>query len=192
MATASSTLTHPHLRALLADAEGTRAEAERLRAELSAAQLTWQPAPDVWSVADCFEHLRKVDKAYCRVLPDAVSRMESGSGAFAPSLFGRWFIRFVSPESSLKLKAPRAIRPRRGGPSTGAAALDRFLAQQQDLLGLIRQADGRDLNTGTFASPLVSILRLSVGEALTLLVRHEQRHLGQALRLTERPGFPRA
>ncbi len=192
MATASLTLIHPHLRSLLADAEATRAEAERLRADLSDAQLTWKPAPDVWSVADCFEHLRKTDKAYGRALPEAIARMEPGGGPYAPSLFGGWFVKFVSPDSSMKLKAPKAIRPLRGGASNDADALDRFLDQQQQLFALIRQADGKNLNTGKFPSPLLSIVKFTVGEALTLLVRHEQRHLNQALRLTERSDFPKA
>ncbi|MEM1042454.1 MAG: DinB family protein [Bacteroidota bacterium] len=192
MTTVSSTLSNAHLRTLLADAEAVRAEAERLRAELTDAQLTWKPAPDVWSVADCFEHLRRADKAYGRALPEAIGRMEPGGGPFRPSLFGGWFIKFASPESGMKLKAPKAIRPRRGGPSTEAGALGRFLDQQAALLGLIQDADGKDLNTGTFPSPLLGLIRFTVGEALTLLVRHEQRHLGQALRVTEHPGFPRA
>lgn len=37
----------------------------------------------------------------------------------------------------------------------------------------------------------VSDLRLSLGEALTMLAVHEQRHLLQAERVTREPGFPR-
>ncbi len=177
---------------MLADADATRADAERLRAELSRAQLTWQPAPEVWSVADCFEHLRKTDELYCERIAEAIGRMKPGGGAYAPSWFGRRFIRFVSPTSSLKLRAPKAFRPTREGPSAEAEALGRFLDQQAEVLDLIRRADGRDLNTGSFPSPVLSLLRFSVGEGLTLVVRHEQRHLGQARRLTERADFPRA
>lgn len=190
MATASSTLTHPHLLTLLADAEATRAEAERLRADLSDAQLTWRPAPDVWSVADCFEHLRKTDKAYCKILPDAVRRMETdGTAPYRPSWFGRMFIHMVSPNPRLRLKAPRMVQP---GIDGSADALEQFLTQQHDLIDLIRQADGKNINTGRFSSPLAGIIKFTVGEALTMLVGHEQRHLGQALRLTEQAAFPSA
>ena len=184
-------LTHPHLRQLLTDAEAVRTEAERLRDTLSDEQLTWKPAPEVWSVADCFEHLRKIDKAYACQLNEAVERAEPGDAPFRPSLFARWFIWFVSPESTFKVKTPKATRPK-PTPSAGGETLDRFLAQQAELIGLIRRTDGKNVNTGRFPSPLASILRFSVGEALTMLVRHEQRHLGQAHRLTEHSDFPHA
>lgn len=184
-------LAHPHLRQLLTDAEATRAEAERLRTTLSDEQLTWKPAPEVWSIADCFEHLRKIDKAYVRELNEAVERAEPGDASYRPSLFARWFIWFVSPASKFKVKTPKATRPRPTD-SAGGEALDRFLAQQAELIDLIRRADGRNPNTGRFSSPLARFLRFSVGEALTMLVCHEQRHLGQAQRLTERADFPHA
>jgi len=188
----TAALSHPHLRHLLADAESTRAEAERLRNTLTAAQLTWKPAPDVWSVADCFEHLRKVDKAYCKRIGPKLAELETGTAGYDPSWFARLLIRFVSPESTFKLKAPKAIRPDTSAPSAEADAVSRFLDQQAELLDLIRRADGKNLNGGTFSSPLASILKLSVGEGLTVLVAHERRHLGQAQRLTARADFPGA
>ena len=187
--------THPHLRTLLGEAEAVRAEAERLRDTLTDDQLTWRPAPDVWSVADCFEHLRKVDKAYTRSLADAVERMAPGDADYAPSFIPRTFIGFVSPDPKRKLKAPKAVRPKDAEdapPSARAEALDRFLDQQAELLRLIRAADGHDVNTGRFGSPFFAPLRFSVGEGLTMLVRHEQRHLGQAQRVTAHPDFPAA
>jgi uncharacterized damage-inducible protein DinB len=190
--TTTAALTHPHLRTLLADAEATRTETECLRDTLTSAQLTWHPEPGVWSVADCFEHLRKIDKAYCRELPEALSRAEPGDPPYRPGLFARWFIRLVSPESSFKVKTPKATRPKPAAEAAGSEALDRFLAQQAEVIDLIQRADGKDINTGKLPSPLASILKFSVGEALTMLVRHEQRHLGQAQRLTERADFPRA
>jgi hypothetical protein len=188
----TTTLSHPHLRRLLTDAEAVRAETERLRDTLTDAQLTWRPAPDAWSVADCFEHMRKVDEGYAARIEAGIGRMESREGAYAPGFIARNFIKFVSPDSTRKLKAPRAIQPGETPPSAGAAALDRFLDQQAALLRLIRAADGRDVNGGRFASPFFGLLKFSVGEGLTLLVRHEQRHLGQALRVTARPDFPSA
>ena len=185
-------LSHPHLRRLLADAEAVRADAERLRDTLSAKQRTWKPEPGVWSVADCFEHLRKIDKAYAPGLETSIERAGQSDAAFKPSLIGRSCIYFFSPDSRLKLKAPPGIRPTRNEASADADALDGFLDQQAVLIDLIRRADGRDLNDGKFSSPLAKILRFTLGEGLTVLVRHEQRHLGQAQRLTERADFPTA
>ncbi|MDX1530678.1 MAG: DinB family protein [Rhodothermales bacterium] len=186
-------LIHPHLRQLLADAEHVRAEAERFRRTLSDGQVTWHPEPGAWSVADCFEHLRKVGKAYYPRISEALTRTRPAEdAAFRPSLVARSFFYFSGPEVRFKLRAPKAIRPKAEVDHAGATALDRFLQQQDELLRLIREADGTDLNTGTFASPLAGIVKFTVGEGLTAMVVHQQRHLGQAQRLTEREDFPRA
>jgi len=134
--------------------------------------------------------LRKVDKAYCKKLVPALAAMKPGTEAYDPSWFGQLFIRFVSPESTFKLKAPKAIRPQGHMNSAPAESMQRFLDQQAALVALIRQADGKDINTGRFASPLASIVRFSFGEGVTMLVTHERRHLAQAQRVTEHPGYP--
>jgi uncharacterized damage-inducible protein DinB len=180
---------HDHLATLTADAEAVRAEATRLRDTLSDEQLTWRSDPGTWSVADVFEHLRKIDKAYCRALDEAVERASPGADPYVPSVFGRLFIRSVSP-GGLRVPAPTGVRPRPTPPGGGAEAVDRFLSQQEQVLGLIERADGKDLNRARVTSPMSRLVRLSLGEALTVVVRHEQRHLAQALRLTGRPDFP--
>lgn len=189
--TTTATLSQPHLAGLHADLIAVRTEAERL-AGLSDAQLTWRPEPGVWSVADCFEHLRKVDKAYSRKLTAAVPAAEPGSAPFKPNWFAGKFIGIVSPSSTFKLKAPKALKPQGTRASVGAEAMQRYLDQQAELIGFVHAADEKNINTGTFPSPLTSLLRFTVGEALTMLTRHEQRHLAQAQRLTERTDFPRA
>jgi hypothetical protein len=181
---------HPHLRALLTDAEAVRREAERLRASLSDAQLTWRPDDKTWSVADVFEHLRKINKAYGRRLGEALGRTRPGDGPFRPGPLTRLYVWAISPEGRLPIPAPPRSRPMSTPPGGGDAALARFLEQQDVLEEQIRAADGRDLNTGRFPSPILPVFMLSVGAGLTGLVRHEQRHLGQALRLTRRPDFP--
>lgn len=181
---------NPHLRSLLDDLVAVRAAAEAFRDGLSAEQLAWRPESGAWGIADCFEHLRKMEKAYARGLADAVERAEPGEAPFRPRWLARTFIALNGPEPKVKLPAPPAVRPKQDRPAS-ADAIDRFLAQQEQTVGLVRAADGRDLNTGRFASPFSRLLRFSLGEGLTLLVRHEQRHLGQAHRIVERPDFPR-
>lgn len=183
---------HPHLRALVADAEAVSREAERLRTELSDDQLTWRPDETTWSVADVFEHVRKINKAYGRRLEEALVRAAPGDAPFRPGLLARVYLWAISPDTRVKLPAPPRSRPERVPTGGGAGALDRFLKQQEVLLAHLHAADGKDLNTGRFASPIFSAFRLSVGEGLTGLVVHEQRHLRQARQLTERPDFPRA
>lgn len=184
---------HPHLRQLQSAAEHVRVEVERLRDTLTEAQLTWRPDDATWSIADVFEHVRRLDKAYARRLTDALRQAgPDGEAPFRPGLFARLFIAAVSPGFRWRMSAPQGVRPDPVPEGAGRDTLDRFLLQHAEVRQLLCEAEGRDLNTGRFPSPLNARLKLSVGEALTGVVRHQERHLQQALRLTERPDFPRS
>lgn len=175
----------------MASAREVRDEARRLQLTLTEEQLTWRPDERTWSVAECYEHLRKVDKAYCRRLDEAVERAKRQPGTpFRPTLVGKLYFWGISPTVRFRMPALRGIVPRRVEPGSGREVMTRFLEQQKRLINLIRRADRRDINTGRFASPLFGLIRVSTGEALTLLVLHEQRHAAQARRLTDRPDFP--
>ncbi len=184
------TVAHPHLRTLLADVTTVTAETGRLRATLSDAQCIWKPEPGVWNVLECFHHLIVTDKLYGPRLRAAIEKAtrDGGSTPFRPSFFGKTFIRYVSPGSKRKIKTLRLFEP---PPAlTDVTVLQQFIDHQDELTALIHQADGINLNRGKFSSPASRLVRFSVGEGLTVLVVHQQRHLQQAQRLTERPDFP--
>ena len=187
---AAVSIQHPHLRQLHADLAAVTAEARRLRDDLTDDQLTWQPSPEAWSIANCFDHLYVAGSLYHPRLREAITRApEAGADrAFKPSFFGRKFIQAVSPETKRRVKTFTIFKPEQA--PTDAPALDRFIAQQDELAAILREADGHDLNSGKFSSPLNRLIRFTLGEGLTFIVAHQQRHLGQALRVMEAAGFP--
>ena len=189
--TSIEAVAHPHLQKLLADVAATTAQAQPLRADLSDTQLAWKPEPGVWNVLECLDHLNIVDGLYfpqIRTALDKASRGE-GSAPFRPSFFGKTFIRFVSPESQRKVKTFRIFQP---PPAlTDVAVVAKFVDHQEEFAGLIRQADGTDLNGNKFSSPASRFVRFTLGEGLTMLSAHQQRHLQQARRVAEHPDFPR-
>lgn len=163
-----------------------------LTSDLRTEQLLWRPAPDRWGIADCFEHLLVADAPYFSRLREAIERSAPAAGGerlYAPGLLAGWFIRSVSPEGTLKLPAPRKFRPPPDRPDR-ADAPDRFLADEEVLAGLLADARDVDLQGAKIKSPVTSLLRLTIGEALTLLVSHQERHLGQAEAVRRDPGFP--
>jgi len=181
---------HPHLKTLLADVAEVTAGVETLRADLTDEQLVWKPEPGVWNVLECIEHLIVVDGLYFPRIEAALAAAQGGGkdAPFRPSFFGKTFLRYVSPDSKRKIKTFRLFEP---PPAlTDVSVPARFIAQQAVLTALIQRADGADLNDNTFSSPVSRLIRFSLGEGLTLLVLHQQRHLQQARRLTQHPGFP--
>jgi hypothetical protein len=185
-------LADPHLAGLWQIAREVVAGTERLTARLSEGQLRWRPAPERWSVAQCFAHLVVTGDAYYPRVQTAIEGARARGlvrrAPFRPSWFGARFIAAAGPEVKVKIRAFRVFRP---APDPPADSPRRFLAQQEIFFGLLRDADGLDLRRSKVSSPVSRLLRLSLGEALTMLAAHEQRHLLQAERVTREPGFPR-
>lgn len=181
---------HPHLRHLQAEAVAVTEAAQHLLDALSGPQLTWKPDPGTWSVAECFDHLSVTNRLYVPRIRRAIERAGQNTlvRPFRPSWLGRLFIRLSGPGSRWKLKAPGLFKPTPA--AVDPLVVRQFVEQQEALLALIQQASAVNLNTAKLRSPATRLLRLSVGEALTLLVVHEQRHLQQAQRLTRRSDFP--
>lgn len=179
-----------HLDDLEARLEAVGERVRALSAALRDDQLLWRPDPDRWGVADCFEHLVTADAQYfprLRAAIDGASPALAGERVYSPGLFARWFIRSVGPGGKMKLPAPKRFQP----PPPGPDAPERFLAGQRRVAGFLEEARGIDLQSARLASPVSPLVRFTVGEALTLIVAHQERHLEQAQAVRGEPGFPR-
>lgn len=181
-----------HLKALLADIAEIDQEVTAILSGYSAAQLTWKPAPQEWSITECFDHLIVFGHQYYPKVQQTIEQTRQKnlheSRPFRPSWFGKIFINTQKPNSGWKTKTFKIFKP---GHSPDAATGQRFLEQQQTLIDLIRQADGYDLNTFKLTSPITSLLKFSIGEALWMLVVHQQLHLQQANAVAQLAEFPK-
>lgn len=159
-----------------------------LTAGLSPEQLLWRPQPGRWGIADCYEHLLVVDGQYLPGLEGAIARAPAApAGApYTPGLLARWLVRSLEPGGRLRFPAPKRFRP----PSARPNAPDRFLAQREAVRAQLEAARAVDLQGARMASPASSLLRLTIGEALALMAAHDARHVEQARRVREAPGFP--
>ncbi len=181
-----------HLDGLYKDTEEVLEASEALFASLTPAQLTWQPAKKKWSILECFDHLLVTNGLYMERLYEAMQEGKITSAEaiapFKPSMFGKWFIDSLRPHSKFKTRTLRMFKPA-SGPGD-VAVPSRFIEQQKGLLRLIKLADQCDLNQKKLSSPANRFIRLSIGEALTLTVVHNQRHLLQAQNIQLFSGFP--
>lgn len=184
--------------ALTAQYEAAASEAERLAAGLTEAQGRWRHRPGAWSVAECLAHLAVLNRTYLDDLTRVIAQAHiDGRRARGPerlSWFGRTFTGAMGPVTGRgmgrKLPAPAAYAP----PSdVGLAdALADFRAVQRAMLERIRSAEGLAMDRVLMRSPAWPMLRFSLLTAFAALAAHERRHLAQARRVTERPGFPAA
>ncbi len=154
-----------------------------LRERHDDAALARKPAAGGWSACECIEHLHITTELYApRVRALIAQHGKPGSRpddpVVRPGWFAAWFIRQASPANPRRLPAPKAFRVEPG--AAGVASFERFAASQRTLGELIHQARGRPLNNSKLATPVSRLIRFTLGEALLLLVTHQQRHIAQA------------
>jgi hypothetical protein len=151
--------------------------------------LLWRPGPDRWGIADCLEHLIATGEAYHGTIRHAMAEARAGAGGtrvYRPRLFGRLFLWVSSPRGRLRVKTMGPFVP----PPASLDAFERFEGVQEDLLRLLDEAEGYDLQQVRVQSPASRFIRLTLGEVLELLVSHVERHLAQARRVRDADGFP--
>jgi hypothetical protein len=176
---------------LIEELNASDQRANALARGLSVADLNWKPAPDAWSIGQCLQHLQVANDVY---LPPIARALEgeapSPVQAINPGWFGRWFIRkYIEPSPrSTRAQAPRKIAP---APHIDASILDQFLRSNEAARDLVRRAGAYDVNRIRFENPFVPLLRFTVGTGLKVITRHQHRHLLQAERIRQTPGFPK-
>lgn len=180
------------LQTVIAEAGKNAAEARSVVSGLSDAQLNWKPSPDKWSIAQCLEHLTAASTGFNSYFVETLARGRqrfpaASPPAYHPTFMGRWLIKHVEPESPRKLRAPRIFKP---SASNVHNALDSFLEQQKAFLKFVGETNGIDYNRTRLRSPVTPLVRYSLADAYVITVSHEQRHLQQAWRVRETPGFP--
>lgn len=187
----------PRLEGWLDDLRAIRREAAALTDGLSAAQLAWSPAPGRWSLADVMAHLNIAGRIYldaiAHVLAGARARGLEDRGDYRPTLTGRMMAWALGPgQQRIRMKAPSIFRPAEGTRAIdGPRELATWRALHVEMEERIREAAGLDLRRARFVSPAARLVRMNVGDAIAVLLVHEQRHLLQMRRVRESDGFPR-
>lgn len=160
--------------------------------KLNVDQLNWRMTVEEWSVAQCLEHLIVANQGFDPVF-DAIIQGKKETTLWErmpalPSVFGKLLRGGVSPESKRKFKAPKLIEPNER--VIERQVVDRFLGQQVELVTRFRAMEKTDAKKIIITSPISKLITYSLLDACNIIVLHEQRHLAQAKRVTEAPGFP--
>ena len=181
------------LQTIVVDTEVNSTRARELVNGLSEDQLNWKPAPGSWSIAQCLEHLIAATEGFDQYFEKAIAsgrekRSVDGAIPYRPTRLGGWLIKQLVPEATRKVPAPKIFRPAESSSIKGA--LERFLQQQERFVKFVKDATGIDYNKTKLRSPVTPLMRYSLADAFVLTVVHGRRHLGQAQRVRETPGFP--
>jgi hypothetical protein len=151
-------------------------------------QLGWRPPEGGWSIAQVMEHLVITDQSYVDALRELLPKAKAAtSSEWKPSFIGGFLIRSQMPDSKTKVTTPPRWRP---GPEARANVVDEYIKLREQLIDLMKQADGNDLRRTKLSSPAAKWIRINVGDAFMTLVVHTQRHLRQIDRIRAHPQFP--
>ena len=153
---------------------------------LSDAQWKYKPAPNVWSVAECAEHLVLAEDfifgASQQILKSpAVPRPEKSNAEFDHKL-----VAGVEDRSN-KATAPEPITPS-GKFATPADAAREFTARRDKTIAYVKSTDD-DLRVHVGPSPLGQI---DDYQFLLLMASHTVRHTLQMKEVQANPAYPKA
>ena len=159
---------------------------------LTDAQLNWCPSEGRWSIAECIAHLTVSGNLYFEPLDRAIRRGTDramfGGRDFQPTRIGRWLVAQMEPPPKHRSKTFRKIIPQRV--ESGARLAREFEAMHAGLIDRVRRSTSLDLSRVKLRSPLVPLLRLSLGTWFQFLLAHERRHLWQARQVRQELRFP--
>lgn len=182
----------PEIDAYRKQFEQLSAQADALVGPLTEEQFTWRAGPDIWSIAQCFDHLNATARFYLSYLDegiaDAIRRGLYAEGPFIYRRIGRVLVAVVEPPPRLRTKTPASVLPR--DPRRQQEVMPAFRAYQVQYVDRLRQANGLDLGRATVRTPISRWLWMSLGSGFALMAAHERRHLAQAKAVSAMRGFP--
>jgi uncharacterized damage-inducible protein DinB len=144
-------------------------------------QLNQKPAPDKWSIGEIIDHLITSNKSYFKDF-SAI-----GNGTYTnvrgiywkviPKLLGRMITRSITPITTKKYRTVKAFKPTQSNHTLSVQG--EFEIAQDELLKLVDAFKGLDLDKTYIKSPASGLIIYSLHDALTIILNHEKRHIGQ-------------
>jgi hypothetical protein len=167
-------------------------DAEKSFGVLDSRQLNWRPDETSWSVAQCLEHMVTSNRLMVQQARAALDgtrpRTIWEKLPVWPSLFGRMLIRSQGPRVTRKFKAPSAARP--ASSAIPAEIVERFIQEHCDMAAWVGTLKEDAASGAVMTSPFAKVITYSVLDGCRLIVTHDHRHIEQARRVCQSPGFP--
>jgi hypothetical protein len=181
---------HPELEKYRRQFEEISKQAQELTAGLTEPQFNWRPSAADWSIQECLAHLTMVGQVEADAVEEAIGKAReqglTGTGLFEYPAWERYFLRETEPPVRHAMPSPKRFVPTPEQPITGI--LPTFLHVQHRFILQIERADGLDLRRVKVPTPIVKLLKMSLGSTLAQVAAHERRHLEQARRVRTRLG----
>ena len=154
---------------------------------LEMADMQLKPSPDQWSIAEVIAHLIQVTDSY-RETFEAIRNAKYnapwlGKIGFLRNAMGNMILKSVLPTTKRKIKTFPIWEPKAS--LADPAVLDNFAQHQEYLKDFIHFAKGAKLLETPISSPANKNIVYTLGLAFEIIIRHQERHLEQAMDIHE-------
>jgi len=153
---------------------------------VSEAQWKFKPAPNVWSVAECAEHIILAEDFLFGFSQEALKTPAVARLANANAEADKKLVAAVQDRSK-KATAPEPITPS-GKFDTPADAVRAFTAKRDKTIAYVKSTKD-DLRVHTFASPAGT---MDAYQFLLLMASHSARHTAQIREVQGNADYPKA
>jgi len=165
---------------LIKDVENIISTVDKEFKSLTISQLNQKENVDKWSILECLEHLNRYHAYYNNAIKQGLNNAKSTTAdkTYKNGWFGKMSIDMMSPDNTKKQKAITKFNP--VGSQLTKETIVKFLAYQQELLTLLAEAKGKNINQRKVPVEFFKLMKMKIGDALTFVITHEQRHILQA------------
>jgi hypothetical protein len=162
---------------------------------MSDEQFNWRPAPDKWSVGECFHHLTIATGLMLEKIRPEIDRGHAegitGTPPFRYQMMGGWFVRMMEkPPGKRPMPTPKNFVPPSG--ISSSIVMPMYLSVLDDLREALHRSHGLALDKLRVGSAGTggSWLKFNLAAWYAATIAHLQRHYAQAVRVTQSPGYP--
>ena len=172
---------HPQLDEIVSEFNSASTRLRALNATLAPGAWARRPAPESWSPGECVAHLNLTAIGMLPLLrtglDDARRIGRPAARHYRRDLVGWLLWRTISSHGRFKAKTIPAFVPSSDRREEIMAEFDRLQAEQ---IAIAREADGLPIDRVKMTSPFNAQVRYNIFAALSILPRHQHRHLWQA------------
>ncbi len=158
---------------------------------LSTDQLTWNPSPGQWSIAQCLQHLITSNEAYFpmfkKLQRDYRPTFWEKYNPFSYTT-GKSMVESLGKKVKRKYRSPRLFLP--APLKAGENIVESFTSHQLTLIALLGSLPDMNAKKVIITSPVSPLITLSLYDCLLVISGHEERHFEQAKQVMLTEGFP--
>jgi hypothetical protein len=173
---------HPQLEDILDEFDAAEERLYALAAGFPDDLWSVRPEPGRWSVSECIAHLNLTSQAYIPLLESGIAEAKALGGGTAErytrDIMGWLLWRTMAPPARFRAKTPEAFVP--GSTASPAVLRSEFARLQQEQRRCTMEADCLHLGRVKIPSPFDPRIRYNLYSCLSILPRHQMRHIWQA------------